>query len=182
MNRYENLESINSLEIKAFQLDLDGWLKNELFTWEWWVLVAFFILPWIIWAILADKTKLLESTLFGTLVIIATTFLDAAGLELEFWKYPVQLVPIAPKAIAFDMSMVPVAFMLLHQYFVNRKSFIIALLITSAIYAFIGEPLSNWLGLVQYDKWKYIYSFFYYVIIGLIIRWLIIKLKKLQNG
>ncbi|MED3550289.1 hypothetical protein [Cytobacillus praedii] len=60
MNRYENLESVNSLEIKAFHLNLDGWLKNKLFTWEWWVLVAFFILPWILWAILADKTKLLE--------------------------------------------------------------------------------------------------------------------------
>lgn len=181
MNRYENLETVNELEVKAFQLDLEGWLKNELFTWEWWVLVAFFILPWILWAILSDKTKLLESTLFGTLVIIPTTFLDAIGLELEFWRYPVQLIPLAPKAIAFDLSMVPVAFMLIHQYFVSRKSFIIALLITAVIYAFIGEPLSTYLGLVQYVKWKYIYSFFYYMIIGLIIRWLIVRLIKLQN-
>ncbi|WP_419394238.1 CBO0543 family protein [Cytobacillus praedii] len=116
---------------------------------------------------------MLKSTLYGTLVIIPATFLDAAELELEFWRYPVQLIPIAPKAMAFDLSMIPVAFMLIYQYFISRKSFIIAFLLTAVIYAFNGEPYSTYLGLVQYVKWKYIYSFLYYVILGLIVRWLI---------
>jgi hypothetical protein len=182
MNRYDYLEKVNRLEVKAFRLDLEGWLKTELFTWNWWILVAFFIFPWILWAFLADKNKLMETTLFGTLVIILTTYLDAAGIDLEFWRYPVQLIPLTPRAVSFDMSMVPIAFMLLHQYFEGWKPFTIALVITAAIYAFIGEPLSIWLGLVQYINWEYIYSFFYYVVIGLLIRWLILKFNKFQNG
>lgn len=181
MNRNDYLELVNRLEIMAFRLDLEGWLKTELFTWNWWILVAFLILPWVLWAMFADKKKLLETTLFGTLVIIPTTYLDAIGMDLDFWRYPVHLLPLAPRAVAFDMSMVPVAFMFLHQYSTSWKPFIVTLLITSAIYAFIGEPMTIWLGLVQYINWKYFYSFFYYVTIGLIIRWLIEKFKKLQN-
>jgi hypothetical protein len=45
MNRREYLEIINRLELEAFQLNLEGWLKNELFTWEWWILVVFLISP-----------------------------------------------------------------------------------------------------------------------------------------
>ncbi|MFE4525613.1 CBO0543 family protein [Cytobacillus firmus] len=170
MNRYDFLELVNRIEVKAFRLDLEGWLKTKLFTWHWWILVAFFILPWLLWAFMADKTKLMETTPFGTLVIIPTTYLDAAGIDLEFWRYPVQLIPLTPRAISFDMSMVPVAFMLIHQYSTSWKSFITFLFILAAVYAFIGEPMSTWLGLVQYINWKYFYSFCYYLIIGLIIR------------
>jgi hypothetical protein len=49
---------------------------------------------------------MLESLLFGTLVIISTTYLDAIGLEYEFWVCPTQLLPLAPRAVPFDMSIV----------------------------------------------------------------------------
>jgi hypothetical protein len=155
MNRREYLEIINRLELEAFQLNLEGWLKNELFTWEWWILVVFLISPWILWVKLAKGTKIMETILFGSLVIIPTTYPDALVIALEFWRYPVKLLPFTPRAIPFDMSMVPVAFMLLYQYFGTWTSFCVSLVIMSLVYAFIGEPLSTWLGLVNYVNWKY---------------------------
>jgi hypothetical protein len=29
--------------------DIDQWLNNELFTWNWWILVIFVILPFLLW-------------------------------------------------------------------------------------------------------------------------------------
>lgn len=101
MNRNDYLELVNRLENKAFRLDLEGWLKTELFTWNWWILVTFLILPWVLWALFADKNKLLETTLFGTLVIIPTTNLDAIGKDLDFWRYPVHLLPLATRSSCF---------------------------------------------------------------------------------
>lgn len=177
MSKFEYLEKVNKLEQEAYRLDKEGWLKNELFTWQWWVLLALIIIPWVIWLNFADRKKLLESVLFGALIMIMTTLLDLIGMTLKFWRYPTQLVPLIPRAFPFDMAMVPVAYMFLYQYFNSWKSFSIALTIMSVIYAFVGEPISVRIDLVQYIKWQYIYSFFYYFLAGLFVRWFIIKIK-----
>jgi len=177
MDKFEILEKINRLERESYRLEVEGWLNNDLFSWHWWVLVAFFIIPWILWIKFADRTKILESLLFGALIIIITVLLDEIGVEIGFWRYPTQLLPFTPRAFAFDMAMVPVAFMFLYQYFQTWTSFSMALLVMSILFAFVGEPFSVWAELVQYMKWKYIYSFVYYMLVGLSIRWIIVKLR-----
>ncbi|MED1470065.1 CBO0543 family protein [Bacillus salipaludis] len=101
--------------------DINYWYENELFTWNWWVLIAFIIFPWIIWARVVDRRKLLEIILVGTLAIIPTSYLDAIGLDVKFWIYPTKFLPITPKAAPFDTCMVPVAYMLLYQFFRSWK-------------------------------------------------------------
>ncbi|QOR68126.1 hypothetical protein IM538_08460 [Cytobacillus suaedae] len=182
MNKFEVLERVHQLEQEAFQLDQHSWFHYELFTFEWWILVIFTVAPWILWIMLANRQKMLETVLVGTLAIIPTTLLDSIGLQYEFWIYPTQLLPVAPRAIPFDMSMVPVAFMLIYQYFETWKSYTIALLVTSTLYAFVGEPFSVWMELVRYINWNYFYSFCYYLLLGFSIRALLIKLRKLQNN
>ncbi|WP_223701091.1 CBO0543 family protein [Sutcliffiella deserti] len=178
MTRWEYIEKVHMLKQESYRLDVEGWLQYELFTFPWWILLAFFICPWLLWFALAKSSMLMESLLFGALIIIPTTYLDAFGLELEFWIYPIQFLPLAPRAIPFDMSMVPVAFMLIHQYFSTWKTFSMALLVMSTLFAFVGEPFSVWLELVQYHKWNYVYSFLYYIGIGLTVRWIIVKIKS----
>lgn len=181
MDKYENLEKIKTLEQKTFRLDVEGWVKNEFLTWEWWVLVAFFVIPWLLWIKYADRTRLLETSLFGAVVMIVTTILDNIGMVFEFWMYPTQFLPVLPRALPFDMSLVPVVYMFIYQYFQTWKSFSMALLIMSGVYAFIGEPLSIKLELVQYIHWKFIYSFLYYIIIGWGIRWVIVKFRNMSG-
>jgi hypothetical protein len=122
---------------------------------------------------------MLETTLFGTLVIIVTTYLDSVGNEIGLWVYPTQLIPLSPEAIEFDYSIVPVGFMLLFQYFRTWKSFVIALISMAAIFAFIGEPLSHLLEAVLYIKWTYFYSFVYYITIGVLIKVILDKLRRM---
>lgn len=180
-NIFENLKEIRLLEDKLYHLELNGWLKNEFLTWEWWILVVFLVVPWVIWAKLVKRDIILEILLFGTVIILTTTLLDVVGVQYSFWDYPIALLPIIPRAFAFDFSMVPVAYMLLYQYFRTWKSFILAQIIMALTYAYIGEPFCEWVKLVYYLEWRYRYSFIYYIILGIVTRALILKLASLYK-
>ena len=180
-DKFKNLWEIRLLEDKIYFLELNGWLKNEFLTWEWWILVGFLVVPWVIWAKLVKREIILEILFFGAIITIITTVLDVVGLQYHFWDYPISFLPIIPRAFPFDFSMVPVAYMLLYQYFSTWKSFFSAQIIMAIIYAFLGEPFCEWVELVYYIKWKYIYSFVYYLIVGFGTRALILKLVSLSK-
>lgn len=182
MNRFEYLWKAQELQDKMINTAIEGWFKNEFLTFHWWLLVIFLLVPWIIWFKVADRKRMMEMGLFGTLIIISTTSLDAIGSDLNFWAYPTKLMPITPRAIPFDMSLIPIAFMLLYQYFRKWKSFMIALICMAAFYAFVGEPLSHLFQLVLYIKWKYIYSFLYYILIGIVVKVIIEQLKGSKDS
>jgi hypothetical protein len=158
--------------------DVHNWLNNELFSWNWWVLVGFILIPLIIWIKVVDRKRMLEYLLVWTLVIISTSYLDAVGADLKFWTYPVQFLPITPRAIPFDIFMVGITYMLLYQYFSSWKTYIIALVIMASTFAFIGEPFSHLLNLVYYIKWKYYYSFIFYIVLGITVRVIVINCKN----
>lgn len=158
--------------------DINHWLEYELFTWNWWILVAFILIPLITWILVVDRKRMLELLLVWSLVIIPTSYLDAIGVDLKFWVYPVQFLPITPRAIPFDIFMVGIAFMLLYQYFSKWKTYNIALLTMALTFAFVGEPISHYLNLVFYIKWKYYYSFFYYIVVGITVKAIVDKCKN----
>jgi hypothetical protein len=172
------LKTVNNHHDNVKQ-DINHWINNELFSWNWWVLVGFIAIPLILWIILVDRKRILELLLVWTLVIIPTSYLDAIGIDLKFWIYPVQFLPITPRAIPFDIFMVGISFMLLYQFFSKWKSYIIALLIMALTFAFIGEPLSHLLNLVYYIKWKYYYSFLYYIVLGLSVKSIVNKCRNI---
>jgi hypothetical protein len=157
--------------------DISHWLEYELFSWNWWVLFAFAIIPWIIWLKIVDRRILLEIILAGTLAIIPTTYLESIGVNLKFWIYPVKFLPFSLRALPFDMCIVPVAYMLLFQFLKRWKPYILALLIMALLFAFIGEPVSKSMNLVYYIRWKYYYSFFYYIALGLSIKFIVNRLR-----
>ncbi|MCU9613224.1 hypothetical protein OEV98_06620 [Caldibacillus lycopersici] len=176
------LEHIRVLEDKLYKIELDDWIKNEVFTWEWWILLCFFVLPWVLWWRLAKREAYVEAFLFGILVLFITTILDIIGLRFNFWEYPTVLLPVLPKGFPFDFSMVPVAYMFIYQYTKTWKAFSLLLLVMALLYAFVGEPFCLWTDLVAYDKWHLLNSFIYYLIIGIFIRYFLLKMVAYQNS
>jgi hypothetical protein len=175
----ENLNIVRKLEEKTTNLRINFWLENELFTIEWWFLLGvILILPWVIWIKFYDKSRTFELIVFGTLTMITAAVLDAIGEDLSFWGYPIELIPAGHNAFPFNFGIVPVAFMLLHQYLSNWKSFSIGLLFLALVFAYLGEPLSQFMGVYKLFKWKFTYSFFYYIINGLALRLIILKIKN----
>lgn len=72
-------------------------------------------------------------------------------------------LPLVSGALPFDLSMVPVSFM-------------------TVLYAFIGEPLSNWLQLIIYIKWSIFYSVCYYIGTGISVKAFVDKLKRMEGA
>jgi hypothetical protein len=165
--------------IKALlEANRERFIKNNLFlSPQWWLLLVFLIVPWLIWLKVVDKSRKLEIVAVGLLIAIVTMQLDWVGYYLGFWDYPIQLLPLMPEAFAFDLSMIPVAFMLLYQYCKTWKSYSIGLVCLSLVYSFIGEPFCNWISVVVYIKWKYIYSTMYYIVVGIIVKAVVQYLK-----
>jgi hypothetical protein len=176
-----NVGVVNRIEQEMIHIDSKTWVEYEVFTWNWWILTSLFIFPWLIWAKLAKRESIVEALLFGSIITIATTLFDLIGEQLGAWAYPTVFIPVMPRGLVFDLSMVPVAYMLIYQYFVSWKSFLIALVIMAILYAFIGEPFANWAELVFYKKWHYIGSFCYYITAGVVTRLVVTRLISLKN-
>lgn len=95
-NIFENLKEIRLLEDKLYHLELNGWLKNEFLIWEWWILVVFLVVPWVIWAKLVKRDIILEILLFGTIIILTTTLLDVFVCNIVFGITPLHSYLLFP--------------------------------------------------------------------------------------
>ena len=131
------------------------WLNKNLFSLAWWLMVILFISLWFIWWKRVDKTKLNEIVTFGFMVaLISNSCIDIIGCENVLWGYPIDLDPLISPLTVTDFCLIPITYMLLYQYFVNWKSFIIASVIISALYVFVAEPIAIQLNIFQLHNWK----------------------------
>lgn len=119
-----------------------------------------------------NKTRLLEIAAYGLMVTLWSVILDIAGAELVLWGYPNMLEPLMPPLLIVDLGILPIAYMLIYQYFPKWKSFTLALTLTAAFLAFIGEPFAQWLNIYEMNNWKHIYSFPIYIGMGLFLKWI----------
>ncbi len=177
---------LTSPEIVALQRQLtefrfEQWRHEVLFTPQWWLLIFLLIAPWPIWIKLVDRKRILEISLFGSMVIGLITCLDAIGMELGLWGYKYKIAPLLPMLLAMDFSVLAVAHMLIYQYFRPWKSFLIALTISGFAFAFIGEPFMEYIGIYQRYGWEYIYSLPIYIGKAVVCRLLVTSLMKLNR-
>ncbi len=173
---------VQELIKKLNTIDTAGWLRDELFTWQWWVLVAFLVVPWFIWFLLVDRKRIVEILLFGMITAVIVITLDVIGHAVGFWGYPIELFPADPGGLSFDLGMITVAFMLLYQYFIPWRTYLPALLAMAVGFAFIGEPFASWLNLYHLLEWKYRYSFVLYLANGVALKLLIDWLVKVSKS
>jgi hypothetical protein len=171
-----NYSRILESKLQYNQIQLANWLNDDLSKWTWWLNLIAIIIPIIILWKLLDQKRLLQILVFGLLIAILSTFLDAIGECLMLWFYPDRFLPISPRLLPIDFITLPFFYMLVYQYFTQWKNFIMANIILSAINSFVLEPLLVWLNLYQPINWHYFYSFPIYIAIPILIRWLTEKL------
>ncbi|WP_156177849.1 CBO0543 family protein [Bacillus sp. SA1-12] len=162
--------------IELNQMMIEDWQNNFVFTGEWWILLGLTIVPWFLWWKILDKRRILEILLFGLFVILTTSFLDVLGWNYSMWYYPNTLLALCTPLVPINYSLFPFFYMLIFQYFSEWKSFIVASIILSAIFSFIFEPLSEWINFYKELKWKHIYSFPIYILLGISIKLLVEKI------
>lgn len=160
-------------------LSSNQWKQENVFIWEWWLLVGLTVIPLIIWWKLVDKKRAYEIAFYGCMINIFSVILDDLGTNLLWWGYPVQLIPVVPPLLTADSILVPIIFMLVYQSFsASGKSLFIANLVTGAFVAFVAEPFFVWLGYYQLISWKFTYSFIFYILVTLFARLIIVKIVK----
>ena len=150
---YSLYEKLHDTHIEYYYF----WRDNILFTWRWWITLSLIILPWIIW-ILARKKESTDRLLYvAFFVMIISSALDTIGIAMDLWYYPINVFPLMPECIPFDLCALPVVTMLCIQYFPKVSPYIKAG-VYSITSSFMFEPLNEWMGLYKRTHWEYYYS------------------------
>ncbi|MBI0580119.1 hypothetical protein IEC97_22445 [Neobacillus cucumis] len=178
---YPSYDEIRSIEYKLAEMKNEYWLHHDLFTFQWWLLLIIFILPWILWWRYVDKNRLKDILLFGSLLMLLVGLLDDIGLNAQLWSYPYKLLQVIPRLVAIDHGILIVAHMTVYQFFTKWKSFIIVNLVMATIFTFIFEPLTVWLNIYKLDNWKYIYSFPLYIAKAVFVKWLVQRINLINK-
>jgi hypothetical protein len=181
MDKWEVYDEVRKLQMELVKVDSDGWYRNEFLTFSWWVLLALSIIPFIVYTALHKRENIVATMLVGMFVALITLTFDVIGSDLDFWGYPTELISPGPGALTFDLALVPIAFMLIYQYFSSWKKYLVALVLMALFYTFIGEQLSVLFDLYRKINWNAFYSLIYYLIVGVFVKWFVDKLVKIEK-
>ena len=177
----EQAFSIYQTHMVFTQQRIEYWLQNNLFTWQWWLLIALLILPVFLWWKVVDKKRLLSIVTMGLMVTVTSNWMDQVGSELGWWYYPYHVVPFSSQFIPVNYSLMPIGYMLLYQNYPRWPAFIAISAITAAVLTWLFEPLFSWFGMYHLVFWKFSFSFPFYVLIAFSHKWLADKLTLIAN-
>jgi hypothetical protein len=182
MKRIPTFEEAFNLQSAADEAGRDFWFNNVVFSNQWWLLVVVTIAPYIVWWKIVDRRRFFEIITYGLLVALFAGLLDAIGVETDAWEYKYDLIPLLDVFITYDITVLPVSYMLIYQYFPKWQSFAIAHIVISFLFAFVAEPLLIWLDVYQLIAWKHIYSVPGYFFLAIFLRWVMGRMiKKSQS-
>jgi hypothetical protein len=175
---YDRLEKVES---ELVQLNYEHWVNHELFTWQWWLLVVLSVVPWLLWWRVVDKRRIIEILAVGLFIATIASLQDVYGWNRGMWRYQIQLLPMCIPLLPFDLSVLPVVYMVIYQFFRSWKVFIGVNLVVAFGFACIAEPLLEWMKIYDSVKWRHIYSVPIYFANGLLGKWGIETMKKIES-
>jgi cbb3-type cytochrome oxidase subunit 3 len=156
----------------------DDWLKNQVFSAQWWTLLILLLAICVIWWKLLDKKRARETCLYAALSIIFSIALNEYGEEFILWDYPTDIIPVFPPLSSINLILLPAAFSLVYQ-FSPPKYFALAALGTSAAICFIAEPLMALGSLYRLLNWNYAFNFILFFLDAMLVRFLTVKAYKI---
>jgi multisubunit Na+/H+ antiporter MnhE subunit len=142
-----------------------------LYTWQWWLGIALFILPWILWLMIRKKESTGRLLVGGFVAIILSFVIDLIATSQGLWSYPLKFSPIAPQLfLPYHFSLTPVAIMLVLQI-KPKANPLIKGSIFAAIAAFGGMNFFAMLKFYDPKGWSTIYDFIIFLCIFLVAYW-----------
>jgi hypothetical protein len=166
----EKMKDIYNQVKKVNQQMTDIWLKDQMFSLQWWVGVGFIIIPWVLWAIFRKKESTNRLLFAGFIVMLLSSIMDLIGVALGKWSYPIKIIPSLLVYIPVEFCILPVTIMLFIQIKPKLNPFIKSIIFAGTS-AYIGIPILTWLRYYYHPNWPYTYSFFILIVIYLIAHW-----------
>ncbi|MBB6678077.1 CBO0543 family protein [Cohnella lubricantis] len=153
------------------------YLHHDLFSWQWWLLLILLFVSWIVWLRLADRSRMKDILLFGSMITLVIIVLDYTGSELQLWSYAYQLLPFTTHLSSVDFSVLPVCHMLVYQFCRSWKAFLAANTVMALLFAFVAEPLFVYWDIYLMDHWEFVYSFPIYIAKAAFLKWLLERIS-----
>jgi hypothetical protein len=166
-NRIDQFDKIVKMGKESQKALIDYWKDFSLYTsFEYWLMVAFLIVPLVYLFFKMDKNKIFLIGFYGYSIHMLFAYLDLFGKNRGWWNYPFPVFPPIP-GLSIDSSLVPITFMLVYQWTLNRnKNYYIYSIITALILSFLFKPFLVGLGLFKmYGNINYVHLFIVYLFV-----------------
>lgn len=122
-------------------------------TWQFWVVISLLILPLVLVYFTVDRRRIFELFFFGYTVHLLWAYTDLTLQRYSFFVHTYFFSPIFPNALNMTASALPVGYLLLYQYCLNRgKNFLIYTLYLSAVFAFGIASIEAMMGMLEFHK------------------------------
>ena len=158
-----NIIKVPSQQVLKDQWELTNariaeWLQSEVFSLKWWILLVLFCITAVLLWKKADKSRIVELSIYTGIIVVFIIVLDELGEELTLWYYPVDIIPLFPPMSAVNITCMPLIYMVIYQRYGTWGKFLIATLIMSTVFCFVFEPIFVWGGTYKMLKWKSYYG------------------------
>ncbi|MDQ0230119.1 CBO0543 family protein [Metabacillus malikii] len=186
-NQVKLLEELRKGEIAQTDRWLQYWQDySHVGTWQFWVVLTMLLLPLIILILFIDRNKIFQLGFFGYSVHLSMAVLDSIGVLKGTWMYPYKIYPVLPSNISLDSSLVPVSFILVYQYTINKgKNYYLWALLLCLAFSFFLKPLLLGFGLFRFGgNENFLILLGGYAVIALYSKWItdiflyLLKTKK----
>lgn len=183
MDKEEFFKKFNDMQSKVTTMQEQYWYEyTNVTSWQFWVMLAMVVIPLIVLYFKVDRSKIFLILFYGLNVHVWFAYIDMYGTRKGFWEYPHSLTPFFPFSFSLDASLVPVSYLLVYQWTLNKeKNFYLYTFLLSAFFAFILKPILTSLYLFKLNAINFFQLFLLYCTMFLIARVIVnivIYLKK----
>lgn len=162
----DTIEMIIQTKSTLHNLVVTKWFTQDLLSIKWWGQIGFVIFSYILCFSLMDKTRLTKTILFGALISVFAVVVDIVGSNFNYWTHTVFILPITPSIFLYDITALPMYYMLIYQHAYSWKSYAVWNIGASAIMGFVFSPLLVILGSIQFSNFSYLDNFLMISFIG----------------
>ena len=161
----------------------DQWINQIFLSPAWIFQVVLIILTYILFFYLVDKKRMTEILLYGSLVAVAFVVYDSVGEQFNYWATLKDVLPINVNFFLGDATLIPLYAMLVYQYTFSWKRYLIWIAVWGGVLAFgyYNLVLKYLKVFVYIKKFSVVIDFALFLIVGIIARWIIISLLKLEK-
>lgn len=167
-------ESLHEIRVQLWNQLYTHFFAEEFLDTAWWILLISLIVAYVIWWLLADKSRLRDLLLFGSFVAVSVAFLEAAGTTMALWQYSERLLPVLALPFPFDYTIAPILMMLAFQYTRTWSQYIPAAAVAAAFYSFVLLPLAQFLHIIELFRWNFAYHFIYLMGVAVVSRYVML--------
>jgi len=166
----DTIELLRQARLEVAALKDLLWQQNFL-TARWWTVVIVIAVSYAVWWVLVDKRRLPELLLYGSFIAVARIIFDDWGILNGRWTYIIDLFRKPPISLFLnDLTVVPLAFMLVYQYAKSWVTFLALTVGVEGIIAFVFLPFLARMGILVIHNWSYFGSFLFMVVTAIIMR------------